>query len=326
MITNSEMALEDLNAKLDLLLNNVSVMDTKLSHMDTKLSQTNERMIQLELKFDEKFSVLEEKIRSLEDSQDFISKQYDKVKLINDNLITEHSNHDQEIIKMKQNLDKLNNELDQERTARNISEQYLRTSYNVKLGGIPIQPNEDESNSTSNTATRDIVEKVAVASKMTNFNVNQIDVCHRLGKNIFSPIIIKFYKKADRFNFFNQKGLLKSLTLTNLNFKVSSEQVAILNSAQSRNSSPGGRGGGRQQGGRSARWFDKDGKLKDRSIFLQESLTELNGELLKLAKDAAIAVGYKYTGYTVKGQVRVKLSDGAKYIPINSKHDLVNIK
>ena len=54
------------------------------------------------------------------------------------------------------------------------------------------------------------------------------------------------------------------------------------------------------------------------SIFMQESLTKYTSDLLKEAKFAASALKYKYTGYTINGEVCVKLSDGAQSISIKS--------
>lgn len=57
-------------------------------------------------------------------------------------------------------------------------------------------------------------------------------------------------------------------------------------------------------------------------VFMLESLTKTNGDLLKEAKEFAKGLNYKYPGYTVNGEVRVKLSDGSKHIAIRSKSDL----
>ena len=120
----------------------------------------------------------------------------------------------------------------------------------------------------------------------------QIDVCHRIPskRKEFPPaIIIRFKNKCDKINFFRQKKLL--------NTKKIKPNFGIKNSEGEYN-----------------------------NIFMQESLTQYTSDLLKDAKLAASALNYKYTGYTINGEVRVKLSDGAKYISIKSPMDLKKIK
>ena len=51
-------------------------------------------------------------------------------------------------------------------------------------------------------------------------------------------------------------------------------------------------------------------------IYLKESLTKLNSLLLK--KENGKLKSYTYTGYTYKGEVRVKKSDAATFISIHS--------
>ena len=62
------------------------------------------------------------------------------------------------------------------------------------------------------------------------------------------------------------------------------------------------------------------------AVFMQESLTKYTSDLLKEAKLAAGALSYKYPGYTINGEVRVKILEGAKYIAIKSVKDLQKIK
>ena len=317
------MTLATIEEKLDRLLN-------RMDSIDHTVAGINSRLDILEQNFDVKYLELQQKVSSVESSQEFISKQYESVKLITNNLTIQQRAHDKELIQMKKEIDNLANELNQERITRNVSEQYQRTSYNVKVCGIPIQPDEEYSDSTSNLVTLKVVEKIASVCNFKNFDSKQIDVCHRIGNQVFSPIIIKFFKKSDRFNFFNQKKALFKLKLEDLGMEVSADQIAILKAAQPpKTTGKFGRAGKRVMESRSqniSNWFDKDGHLKPVKIYFQESLTEMNGQLLKLAKDAARANNYKYPGYTIKGEVRVKLNDSAKYIAITSKKDIDKIK
>jgi len=60
-------------------------------------------------------------------------------------------------------------------------------------------------------------------------------------------------------------------------------------------------------------------------IYITESLSEMNGELLRQAKELAKPLGYKFFGYTIGGEVRVKKSELSKFIPIRHYDDLAKI-
>ena len=51
----------------------------------------------------------------------------------------------------------------------------------------------------------DIVCKVVELVRIDNFHRNQTDVAHRTSKNKMASIIVLFYKKSDRQNFYFQK-------------------------------------------------------------------------------------------------------------------------
>ena len=59
---------------------------------------------------------------------------------------------------------------------------------------------------------------------------------------------------------------------------------------------------------------------------MNESLTAENRKLLKLARSESKKQNYKYKGYTVNGQVRVKKDDNSEAIPILCTKDLEDIK
>ena len=59
---------------------------------------------------------------------------------------------------------------------------------------------------------------------------------------------------------------------------------------------------------------------------MNESLTAENRKLLKLARTESKKKNYKYKGYTVNGQVRVKQDDNSEKIPILCMEDLEYIK
>ena len=60
-------------------------------------------------------------------------------------------------------------------------------------------------------------------------------------------------------------------------------------------------------------------------VYMNESLTSMNGMLLGEARKESKRLKYEFPGHTINGQVRVKKSKSSEYIPINRKQDLVNI-
>ena len=106
---------------------------------------------------------------------------------------------------MKPWVDNLQNDLEQEKTSRNKDAQYQRYAVNLKILGLPLQGEEgnsdtskmrQKSTSANNRKTLDFISRLVDAAGITNFNTEQIDVCHRLGSNHFSPIIARFSKKT----------------------------------------------------------------------------------------------------------------------------------
>ena len=58
-------------------------------------------------------------------------------------------------------------------------------------------------------------------------------------------------------------------------------------------------------------------------VYLNESLTPMNGTLLREALKLAVDKEYKYPGYTFKGEVRCKKADNEPFIKIRCKEDLL---
>ena len=63
-------------------------------------------------------------------------------------------------------------------------------------------------------------------------------------------------------------------------------------------------------------------RLSSTYVYMNESLTPMNKELLRDAKKLAKDRGYTHTGYTYKGKVRVRKSDTSKVIQVRHKSDL----
>ena len=81
-------------------------------------------------------------------------------------------------------------------------------------------------------------------------------------------------------------------------------------------------------------WRDEKTKYQPRKdwtneyprLNVVEHLTNMNNELLKAASIKARALQYKFPGYVLNGEVRVKRTENSHHISINSNSDLVKIK
>ena len=124
-------------------------------------------------------------------------------------------------------------------------------------------------------------------TKITGFDITQVDVAHRTSKRENAPIIILFNKKSDKTNFFKQKKKFHNLRAHQLfqSTQLVDEEVTLP-------------GIDKKQGEETS-----DNK---NLIFLNESFTPTNRRLLKEAKKASRQHNYKQKGYTVNGDVRVK--------------------
>ena len=212
-----------------------------------------------------------------------------------------------------------------ERLGRNEESQHYRSDHYIKIVGIPIQNGEEVASDgdVSNTATLGVINSLVQHCGIDRYDNSQVDVCHRIGKDIYSPIIVKFFKKRDRYNFYKQKVKLGGIKSPSLGLALSPEQKsAILNPVPS--VSPRGRGAHSSSSGIRNQLI-KDGNIITPYVSIYEHLTKLNSDLLKKAKDRAYANNFKYRGYTVGGEVRVKKSDQGKFISIKDYGDLDKI-
>ena len=135
-------------------------------------------------------SKVRESVNDIEDGQIFIEKEFEdqkeKIKdLIKDNkkMFSENQRLHNEIKALYQNLEKNQTEI-------NKLAQYNRSSFMLELSGIPL------------------VNKTAVVDGICNFDVNQIDIAHRVSERGTAPIIVLFNRKTDRNNFYRQKKKL----------------------------------------------------------------------------------------------------------------------
>ena len=137
---------------------------------------------------------------------------------------------------------------------------------------------------------------------------SDIDFCHRLqakkGKGEAKPtIIIRFKTMNSRMAFYSQRQKLKGITAEHLKLK---EPVFPEDTVE-------------------REVFVNGEKERKNYIYILESLTQTNGELLKDAKQIAKALNYQFFGYTVRGEVRVRKAEGIDHIAIRCRDDLKKI-
>ena len=321
----------ELNAKLDLLLRKTNDNDEKLNRkvdaINNKLTEFSQKLTVIEGKVIKN----EENIRSLQAeatkeavsitniglklaehkeiidanslSCEFISSKYELLK----NLPVEIAAIKSENVALKKTIDDVNNALEQEKKSRNREQQYHRTSLNIKLCGVPIQPGEEDTKSVSNMTTLEVIKHVCDAVNIT-LNSETIDVCHRLGSSNeerSSPIIVRFKTKRARFEFFSQKSKMKGFTTGDVDFtKFNVPNNGVISSIPPKQ----GLGDG----------FDLI------PIYMQEHLTKQNKDLLKSAKRQLRGV-YEFPGYVLHGEIRVKLNKESKYLVIECENDITKL-
>lgn len=263
--------------------------------------EINKSLKQVELNFNSEIKRIDDKLIELETSQSFLSKEYEKNKVIMNTITTKNVSLEKENKLLKSQFSELKNELEQVKATSNESAQYHRSSVNVKISGIPYQVGEDDTSEPSNPVTQDVVVKLAKATNFSLFDKSQIDVCHRVGFSKYSPIIVRFKNKVDRMRFFGQRRNLWKLNGDNsepLRFGNDNQEVADTRKVQTYTP----------------------------YIQLQDSLTKNNADLLAETRKKAKELKYTYPGYVVIGQIRAKKDEKGKFIMIRSKSDIEKIE
>ena len=152
-----------------------------------------------------------------------------------------------------------------------------RSSFTLEISGIPFNKNENVSN---------IIQKIVMLTKVTDLDITQVDAAHKTSKRQNAPIIMLFNKKSDRTDFFKQKKKFHSLRADQFQSSQFVDEEVTLPSIDKE--------------------LGEETSNNESLIFLNESLTPTNRRLLKEAKKASRQHNYKYKGYTVNGEVRVK--------------------
>ena len=212
---------EDVTIKIDNISTMVSLLDQRTSQIEGRTSALEKRADS----FDTNLGDIIKKVDVVETSAKFIAGQYDDLSQSKNDYATEISQLQKTIKRIENENSTLNtrmlvlkNELDQEKQERNREAQYHRTSLNLKLCGVPLQLGEEENSRTpSHPITTKVINKVCEAANISLGN-EDIDVCHRLGNDEKSPIIIRFSSISDRFNFYIQAEKLKNILSDDIDF------------------------------------------------------------------------------------------------------------
>ena len=316
--------LTGIGTRLDVIEKTVSDQTTSINRIDGVLSTDSNRIKDLEDKQDDQTKSIEE----VKSSAEFISKEFENMKL----KVAEIDSVKTENVHLKKRIDDLSHDVLQEKVGRNIEQQYLRTSLNIKLCGVPAQTGEDvQTKSASNPVTLEVLKQVALQTDML-LPPSSIDVCHRLGSEPNSPIIIRFTSKSARFNFVSQKGKLKNFTSADLDLsgiQIPKQILELLESKQ--RNSVAGRGGSRggsrggfnnsSRGGSNGASSFGGGGFTTTSIYLQDHLTKRNKDLLREAKDT-LKGSFEFPGYVYHGEIRAKQNTNSKHHVIYTSADI----
>ena len=310
LVTDTNATLFKLNGDLKKLSNDVVAIENKHNNLNNKVST-------IDAKVTGQFTAMKNRLAEVEKSVQFTSTKYDDFKIVVDNNKIEH-------LSLKQQLDQVQHNLLMEKHGRNEDQQYFRSSFYLKVHGIPMQNGEGDSagrpedgeerrqvretSSANNQVSLTILREVFQAAGITNFSTEQIDVCHRTGKYHFSPIIILFSKKQDRENVYRQRQKLNKLKIDELHLDY--DDVAIH--------------AWRVEQKKKIPTVDWDNVLP--KIIIREHLTNMNNVLLKAALPIARQKNYRYPGYLSKGTIHVRKTEDSRPIAIRYHEDLEKIE
>ena len=185
----------------------MSAMSTNIIKILDQMQNLESRLSSVEAKLDDQLDKLAKKVEGLVDSQKFINKCFESHKLQAETLIKKDTARENALNELIAKVNRLEKDLNQEKSERNIVDQYHRSSINVKIMGAKLSAEEVKNADTdSSAATLELVNLLVSLAKIANFDTTQIDVRHRLkapkNTNFPPPIIIRFKHKCDKINSF----------------------------------------------------------------------------------------------------------------------------
>ena len=221
---------ELLENKIDKLLEKFTSMETNISSLHTEINnvkeeiKTNTEKINEKLRIhteliNEKLRITDSKVEDLEASIKFISEKFQEqkseltdVRKLNNHLMEENA-------LLNSTIQNVRLELEAVKEKQNENAQYIRSSFMLELPNISVQDKNENS--------VDIVCKVAELAKIDNFRRNQIDAAHRTSKNKMASIIVLFYKKSDRQNFYFQMKKISKVHVKRVSLKEDNDGVIV---------------------------------------------------------------------------------------------------
>ena len=262
--------------------------DLKLTEMTTTISSLAENLKEYKAEMANRINVIESNVTKIDESQKFIAEQYDKSKTTMDNLIKKNTQLDKENKEMNGRIKELEHKFEQEKISRIEQAQYQRRNM-LEIYGIPVTENEN---------CVDIIDKLANLAKIEKFNRNMVEVAHRIGTKQLAAIIMMFKDRNDRDNFYAQKAKIRKLHVNQI---LSQDEETIKKYPE-----------------------ENEKRNPDTFIFVNESLTPENKELMRETRNKAKEKSYKFV-WTHKGGIRVRKTTNSQAIKIRSKKDLDKI-
>ena len=262
--------------------------DLKLTEMTTTISSLAENLKEYKAEMANRINVIESNVTKIDESQKFIAEQYDKSKTTMDNLIKKNTQLDKENKEMNGRIKELEHKFEQEKISRIEQAQYQRRNM-LEIYGIPVTENEN---------CVDIIDKLANLAKIEKFNRNMVEVAHRIGTKQLAAIIMMFKDRNDRDNFYAQKAKIRKLHVNQI---LSQDEETIKKYPE-----------------------ENEKRNPDTFIFVNESLTPENKELMRETRNKAKERSYKFV-WTHKGGIRVRKTTDSQAIKIRSKKDLDKI-
>ena len=262
--------------------------DLKLTEMTATISSLAENLKEYKAEMANRINVIESNVTKIDESQKFIAEQYDKSKTTMDNLIKKNTQLDKENKEMNGRIKELEHKFEQEKISRIEQAQYQRRNM-LEIYGIPVTENEN---------CVDIIDKLANLAKIEKFNRNMVEVAHRIGTKQLAAIIMMFKDRNDRDNFYAQKAKIRKLHVNQI---LSQDEETIKKYPE-----------------------ENEKRNPDTFIFVNESLTPENKELMRETRNKAKEKSYKFV-WTHKGGIRVRKTTDSQAIKIRSKKDLDKI-
>ena len=287
--------LSDIGTRITTVESTLGDHTGSIKRIDGNLVANENRLVNLETSN----ATHQKEINELKESATFQSNECEALKLkvgVLEGVKTEN-------VHLKKRVDDLENALMQEKIGRNDEQQYLRQASNIKICGVPAILGEDvQTKTATNPVTLEVVKQLVQQTDMY-LPPTAIDVCHRLGNDPVSPILIRFQSKSDRVNFAAQKEKLKNVTSANIDLSgiqipKSIQTVLDERKKEGRTSSRTPRGGRKPAN-------VSEAPTGPTPIYLQDHLTARNKDLLKEAK-TALKTSFKYPGYVMDGEIRAK--------------------